>query len=835
MGAAGSPPSRDGPRAFGLLLQRHRLTAGLSQEELAERAGLSRRGISDLERGLRQAPYATTLRRLADALGLLEPDRAILLAAARGLGAPPPGEPVLEPPPSSPAAGYPKAPGQLPRELTSFVGREQDLLELGRLVRASPLVTLTGPGGVGKTRLALRVAEAVLAHQADGVCVIELAALTEPQLVPHAAAEALGIVEQPGRTLARSVVDACHSRDLLVVLDNCEHLADASAELAWLLLRGCPKLHILATSREPLRVPGETVWRVPPLRLPASAASAEQIRQTEAVQLFLDRARAASPGFAVTDANAPPVAAVCRGLDGIPLALELAAARVPGLGVETLARQLGDRLRLLGVGSRTAAPRHQTLRATLAWSHDLLTPDERVLFRRVAVFAGGWTVQAAEVVCAGDGLAREAVQDGLAALVDRSLLNRLELGGESRFGMLETIREYASERLTAGGEAHTIHARHAAHFLELAERAEIELLGPRQQLWLKRLDAEHDNLRAAFEWGQAAGEAALGLRLAASLWRFWWYRCHFSEGLARLADALAARPDLPAAVRARALTGAGILARDHGDHEQAMAYLQASLAASREHGDRQGVGAALKALGNAAWSHGDFAEARSFFDQSLIVQRELGDLRGIAAVLTNLGGVAVYEGDFARAEALCDEGLRLLRRLGDTQSAATCLDNLADAARGRGDLARAAALYRESLLAYREVDDAGQGIAECLEGLAAVAGAEGHFERAARLLGSADMLREAVSAPLPPADRAQHVTCIATARAHLGEQAFVQAWATGRAASREEAFRDALGAGHTLRSEGSEKVLPTGQEPGASRAAHAPRNARAAPRHRGRW
>lgn len=443
---------------FGALLRRFRLAAGLSQEQLAERAGLSRRGISDLERGARGRPYPNTVRRLAEALDLDGTARAQLQAVRAS------------------KTGWLSSGRPLPVPLSSFVGRQHELSDVRRLLETARLLTLTGAGGIGKTRLALEVARA-LDQEASSlqVALVELAALNDPAMVPSNIARALGVLEQPARPLLDTLADAVGARRLLLVLDNCEHLVEACAKTAEMLVRGCAALRILATSRQPLGVLGEVVWRVPSLALPwpSRATTIAEVGRSEAARLFIERAQAALPGFTATVQNAPAIAQICHRLDGIPLAIELAAARIPALGVEQIAARLDDRLRLLAGRSRTGLPRQQTLRGTLDWSYHLLDESERILFRRLAVFSGGWTLEAAEAVCASEApdLQREDVPELLVELVDKSLVVAEDLGGEMRYRLLETTRQYALEKLGSAGEDARVRRRHLYWFRGLAERA----------------------------------------------------------------------------------------------------------------------------------------------------------------------------------------------------------------------------------------------------------------------------------------------------------------------------------------------------------------------------
>jgi non-specific serine/threonine protein kinase len=521
-------------------LRRYRLAAGLTQEELAERAGVSVKGLSLLESGKRQTPYRHTVTLLATALGLSSAEAARLQAAVvrartpvtagahtAGADDTATGETGVQPLPAPPEPR-----GNLPVQPTSFIGREREQADVLALLDRAPLVTLTGAGGCGKTRLALTVAGSLLPEYPDGVWLVELAALVDPILVPQTVARVLGLQEQPGRTPLEMLTSYLKHRRLLLVVDNCEHLVGACADLAATLLRSCPQLRLLATSREALEVAGEALYRAPSLSMPdlAQLPSPDRLTQYEAVQLFLERAQARRADFTLTARNAQAVAQVCVRLDGMPLAIELAAARIGVLPVESIAARLDDRFRLLTGGPRTTLPRQQTLRATLDWSHDLLSRPEQALLRRLAVFAGGWTLEAAESVCAGDVVVEGEILDLLSALVNKSLVQAEGADSHHRYWLLETLRQYTLERLEAMGEEAAVQDLHLAYFLALAEEAEPQLRGPAQGCWLDRLEVEHDNLRLALGWALERHAEDGGLRLAGALWGFWSYRGHLAEG-----------------------------------------------------------------------------------------------------------------------------------------------------------------------------------------------------------------------------------------------------------------------------------------------------------------
>ncbi|MBM3459804.1 MAG: tetratricopeptide repeat protein, partial [Armatimonadetes bacterium] len=560
----------------------------------------------------------------------------------------------------------------LPQQVTSFIGREKEIAEVRRLFGTTRLLTLTGAGGCGKTRLALQAAADLLDGSGDagthgsGCWLVELAALADPGLVPRTAASALGLREEPGRPILQTLTDHLKGKHLLLFLDNCEHLLDACARLADTLLRSCPRVLLLATSREPLGIAGETAFRVPSLSVPdpegLRGATPERLSPYESVRLFIERARQVQPGFQVTNRSAPALASVCHRLDGIPLALELAAARVRSLTVEELNQRLDQRFRLLTGGSRTALPRLQTLRALIDWSYDLLSAAEQALLCRLSVFAGGWTLDAAEQVCTGEGVEAWEVLDLLTGLADKSMVVAAEQEGATRYRLLETVRQYGQDRLRERDEEAAWRDRHLAHYLALAEEAAPELTGREQAAWLVRLETEHDNLRAALEWsGETGGGAESGVRLAGALWRFWEMHGHFTEGREWLARVLDAGAGTAPVVRAEALNGAGNLANDQGDYAAARAFHQESLAIRRGLGDRRGIAGSLNNLGNVACDQSDYGAARALLEESLAIKRELGDQRGIAGSLGNLGRTVVEQGDYAAARALQEESLAIGR------------------------------------------------------------------------------------------------------------------------------------------------------------------------------
>ena len=812
--------------------------------------------------------------------------------------------------------------GYLPHPMTHLVGREDESLEISSLLRRSRLVTLVGPGGIGKTRLALAVASEVVHEFPDGVWLVALEALSDGGLVAPQIATTLGLRDEPGRTPQESLTRNLRAKRLLLVLDNCEHLLQASAEAVTHLLQQCAGLRFLVTSREALGVTGEILWVAPPLTvpdpkgLPQNPATLRRVLLGyEGVQLFVERAQAVQMNFALTGDNVRAVAQVCARLEGIPLALELAAARVRAMTVVQMAERLDDHLGLLIGGSRTALSRQQTLRATIDWSYALLTELEQLVLARLSVFAGGWTLPAAESVCAGTGIETAEILDMLTRLIDKSLVvfkdTPEELGG--RYRLLDMVRQYGAENLETPGETERVKARHRDYFLTLAEEAKPELTRADQGVWLERLEAERDNLRAALNWcGAEEDGAKAGLQLAGALYRFWEMRGHYSEGRTYLAEALAREgADRRTIERARALNAAGALTYYQGDHlaarslqeeglaifrelgdqqgvawslndlgdvagaqgnrEAARALYEESLSIFRELGDRQGVASLLHHLGGIFREQDNYDEARALYQQSLRIRRELGDRQGIAWSLHNLGNVAGAQGDYGEARSLQGEGLAIFRALGDRQGVAWSLNDMGDVIGAQGSRGTAGALYEESLSIFRELGNRQgvaslsrrlgriafeqrdyadaralyeeslaifqelgnrqgvgwalsglgdvtfeqgnyaaarslyeesvrhlmelgdkRGVAECLGGLAAVMLWTSEEEKAVRLWGAANALRDSLGAPLSLEERARQDNQVGQARSALGEATFTAVWEEGSALRWEKAVSYAL-------------------------------------------
>jgi predicted ATPase/transcriptional regulator with XRE-family HTH domain len=789
----------DGTNDFGGLLRRFRLTAGLSQQALAERAGLSVDAVAALERGRRRNPRAFTVRVLADTLGLGERHREELVRAATG---------------SVPAAHNDQIRPPAPRG--PLVGRGADVAIVTQLLRAGEarLVTLSGPGGVGKTQLALTVARDGGERYADGVAFAPLAFLGDAAALPEAVANAFGVRQVGGQSVEESIAGELGERRSLLVLDNCEHMVAACARLVDRLLGVLPGLSVLATSRERLRLPGEVVHSVAPLPVPAADGAAGDPLSAPAVELFVRRVQALNPALELSPDNVAAIVQVCRELDGLPLALELAAARANVLTVRQIADELDALVNVLTM--RTSESRQRTLRATMQWSFDLLTPEERNALRRMSVFAGTWSLEAAGVVCTpGEGEA--AALTLVSSLVDKSLVRPSAFGERNRYFMLATIRMYAYELLRESGDLPDAAAQHAAYTADLAERAEAGLQGPEQASWLNRLDAEMSNVRAALRRSDLV-DPRVRLRLAGALWRYCYLRGRYREGRGWLADVLTATvPDCQPAERAKALLGAGVLAYLECDYASAGENLESALTLFRKIPDHRGVADALQRLGSIARERGEYARADRLHRESLAIAAREGDRAHVHESLNYLGFLAWLTGDLEGADQLCGEALRAFRPDGASEGTAWALISLGAAAVYEGKLDTAQELLRESLslsydLGYREgvpwalsllgvlarrrgrLDEAWELLAESLDGhyrlgdrwraastceqLAAVAVSQDP-QLAARLYGVADELRTATGSRRPPVEQPEYDAGVVACRRAMGD-AYEDAVAMGR-------------------------------------------------------
>jgi predicted ATPase/DNA-binding SARP family transcriptional activator len=692
----------------------------------------------------------------------------------------------------------------LPISWTSFIGRKRELTEAKKLLshgdalrQKTRLLTLTGAGGTGKTRLAIQVATDLVDVFKDGVWWVDLAPLLDATLVPQAVAKALAIREVPNWTLSQSLLDFLRDRQLLLVLDNCEHLILACSQLAVELLGKCPDVSILATSRESLGVTGEVVRHVPTLSLPDPQQSLpiQALMEYEGIRLFVERATAARQDFSLSPHNASTVAAVCRQLDGIPLAIELAAARVKVMSVEQIATRLDDRFSLLKHGSRTALARQQTLRATIDWSYKLLTEPEKALFRRLSVFAGGFTLAAAEAICAdaktGEmALTSASVLDFLSQLASKSLVE-VDQEPRARYRLLDTIRQYAREELLQSGESEQVQHRHFAFFLGLAQDAEPKLRGSDQLAWTDWFKSEHDNLRGALAWSLDGGELEKGLRLASAMAEFWWRVGNPSEGVEWLNRMLSANKPTSDRTRAEAMVQAARMELARGDYERASALSKQSLVLWRDLDGKKGIAQALRILGVMTHFSGDRNQAIALLEESLAIFRETEDEWDIGSNLVWLADTCMRAGDYHQAAALFEESLTLFRKLGDRWGIGFALGGAGDVARLRGNYSQATMFFQESLaLHYEEARKA--DIPYLLEALANLAAMQGRSERAARLWGASESLRSAVGASLPPSYQIDYAPHMNAARAEMGETAFAAAWARGKVMPLDQSMAYAL-------------------------------------------
>jgi predicted ATPase/DNA-binding CsgD family transcriptional regulator len=700
---------------------------------------------------------------------------------------------------AEPAPSLQPPPNNLPASRSSFVGREREVLEIEPALTMTRLLTLTGAGGSGKTRLALEVARNLLGSYPDGVWITELAGLSEGALVPQSVAGALGVREQPARPLTDTLVEALRDKEMLLVVDNCEHLVEAAATLVDALLTSCPTLRVLATSREGLGVEGEVRWPVSPLSVPDTQypPTVENLEASEAARLFAERASERRPGFALGPENAGAVAQICRELEGIPLAIELAAARTGTLSAQQISERLEDSLKLLTGGGRTRAPRQRTLRGALDWSHELLPAPEQLLFRRLSVFAGGWTLEAAEAVVSGEGVGEGDVLDLLSNLVDKSLVVAAQTTGDGgvRYRMLESVRHYAQELLEESGEAEEALRRHAAFFVALAEKARPKLRAAPQVEWLERLEKENSNLRGALSWALSAEDIVTAARLGWALWVFWRIRNHQLEGRRWMEQVLARRDELPLPLRARAIMAAEAMAYAQGGDEVVERYAEELMEISRRVGrDPHAEAYAHTGFGLVATARGDFEAATEHLEAALPLLQESGEEDMAAQAHTWLGTVLLLQGDHEGARRRFEEGLALGRSIGDRLSVCNALFNLAQLALAGGDYDTASHRFVEGIAPSEELGDRGN-VAYILEGLGIVAGARGEAGRAARLLGASEALISAIGLrghTYYQPYRSLYESTAAVVRSRLDKEGFEEAQAEGRAMDFERAVEYAL-------------------------------------------
>jgi predicted ATPase/DNA-binding SARP family transcriptional activator len=682
----------------------------------------------------------------------------------------------------------------LPVPPTPLVGRERTITVSQELLwrRDVRLVTLTGPGGIGKTHLALEIAASLADDFDDGIGFVSLGSIRRPKLVARAIADVIGATNTGSRSLLACLRENLGGREVLLVLDNCEHVLEATGSLVATLLETCPRLKVLATSREPLRLRSEQIVTVPPLTMPPTehGRSASALLRYEAAALFIDRARAVTSDFALSETNAPIIADICERLDGLPLAIELAAARIRHLDPATMLSRLDTRLAVLTDGPRDLPARQRTMRDAIVWSHDLLTPCEQALFRRLAVFVGGCTLEAAIAVCDPDADLGVDIQRGVEALADKSLLRREEgTNGEPRFSMLETIREFGLEQLEASGEAETIQRRRLTFYLTLAENLSPPLAWTGMATGLRQLDLELPNVRAALDWALSHGETEMALRLIVATSALWSTRADPGDGRRWLETALSSEQPVAPFTRVNALIFAAGLAALQGDYRPAVASAQEALALAQAHGYPFGEAAALTYLAATAEWQGNLARATRLYEQAIRITRELDNLFWLALLHTNLGDVAVWQGDLAGARSYAADGLALWREQENSWGLALGLGTAAAVAGAEGDQSQATSLYAQGLSLWQELGDR-RGIAGNLAGLAGVAQESGEPERAARLLGAARALCDTTGVHCL-AHHIQYERVLAATRTLLKEDTFHAAWQAGQAMREEQAIAEA--------------------------------------------
>jgi predicted ATPase/DNA-binding XRE family transcriptional regulator len=770
--------------SFGVWLRKQRRTLDLSQQAFANQVGCAEVTLRRIEAGTLK-PSKELVSILLEKLGIPETDWPHWISFARGVS----GFPLS----SSPSSNKPIS--NLPAPLTSFIGREKEKSDVIGLIIKHRLVTLTGSGGVGKTRLAIQIVAEVLDMFPDGIWFLDLAPLSDPELVPNTLANCLGLRESgdPKLSITDLLISYLRSRTILVIFDNCEHLIESCAQLANSLLTGCENLAILATSREVLRISGEIAYRVPSLELHKLEIEppVDVLAKIESVRLFIERVATVSEGFTISSENAIVIAQICQRLDGIPLAIELAAARAHMLTVHQIAKRLDDRFNLLTIGLRTTLRRHQTLRAMIEWSYDLLSENECIIFRRLAVFVGGWTLESAEEVCSGNGIEANNILDLLSQLVNKSLLMVENTDGVPRYHRLETIHQFMREKLMESDEKDAFFQTHAEYFLKFAEAAEPHLIRAEQITWINGLEIEHDNMRAALQWFMKLKHGDSALRLASALGRFWHLRGLFGEGREHLEEALQIGIDSDKKLRAKALCWVGILAYTQGNYEVARKTLNRSFAISHKLEDIRGMADALYFIGVINRIQADYAKAQRSLEESLKLYDSLNDIHGVANTLINLGNISQSQGDDVRGLKLFEESLEIFQRLAYKRGIAYASLNLGNITRAQEDVQRSWEFYKESLLLSYELGDR-WSVAYALSGLANVLCSEGQHMLSARVQAVVTYLLDELATEFEPFEQREYNKTTTALQAALGEEGYRQGLEVGKTLSLEKAIELAI-------------------------------------------
>jgi len=767
--------------SFGEWLKRQRNSRGLTQEQLAHQIGCATITLRKIESEERR-PSAAIVEQLGKIFEIPQKEQPNFLKFARGDWTKSPSTSSDEKP-----WQFSKSPRtNLPEPLTSFIGREKELVDVINLITKHRLVTLIGPGGVGKTRLSLKIGEQLIENYDDGVWLVEFASILDPLLVPHTTAIAIGLRDEPQRPVIDMLSDYLHGKSMLIILDNCEHLLDACAQLATTLLKRCPKLRILATSREALGILGEANYPVPSLELPDLQQLIEKIKHYESVRLFEERAQLIQIDFMLTIENVFSVVNVCNQLDGIPLAIELAAARVGMFSTEKISESLHHSFNLLSAGNRTALPRHQTLRAAIDWSYDLLSPVEQTLFRRLSVFVNGWTLEAAEAICSDVKVDPEMIIDVLTQITNKSLVITDDSQAKTRYRMLETIRQYANEKLVESKEIKQIQNSHLNFFMKLAEEAEPKLNGGEQALWLERFEIEQGNFSTALRWG-LENRAEAGFRLVSALWLFWFMHAHFIEGRQWYDEALSVCKDISPMLRIRLLTAAASNAMGRNDFKETAILSEQGLSLAREQKNEWGIAMSLHHLGIAATEKGDYKRAQSLLEEGLVLSRRMKYWEIAAYTLSDLGALASAQGYEEQAVRFYEEALALDREQENRWGSSYDLQLLAYTAYQQRDHRKAKELIRQSLTLAQEFNDK-QVVSSLIELMGTIALYQSQLERAAKLIGVAEALIESIGIPFKPDGQ----NLVVTVRERLGDAGFESLVAEGRAMTMAQAIEYAL-------------------------------------------